>query len=282
MGVVGRVDPVQHPLDIAPDHRQRGPQLVGDVGQQGAALGLVGLETLGHLVEGVGQAGDLSRPPHLDPGRVVPAGDPVGRLHHVPDRGRHPPHRPAGHERHAQQRQDQQRERRAVPTASAATTRPELAAPEQPPGDPAGQKGEPKGQRHQQPDPPRKPPPGAAPPRPPSPRAAPPRRRERLPLRPPRRPPPRPWPTGCGPPRPLSTWRGPARPGGPVLRGAPAAPAGVVDSAALSIWGWATLPHRGTRHRRVGFRRARGRGIRPAPGRAVVRHRRTGSRRRGR
>ena len=85
---VGRVDAVDERLDVALDHRQRGAQLVADVGQQRAALALVGLEPGGHRVEAAGQLEQLGRPAIrlLDPDRVVAGLDPARRVGQLGDR----------------------------------------------------------------------------------------------------------------------------------------------------------------------------------------------------
>ena len=57
---VGRMDSVDQRLDVALDHGQRRAQLMADVGQQRAALLLVGLESGRHRVESASQL--LDRP----------------------------------------------------------------------------------------------------------------------------------------------------------------------------------------------------------------------------
>ena len=54
-GRVGRVDAVEHRLDVAGDDRQRRAQLVADVGQEQATLALVDVEPLDHRVEAARQ-----------------------------------------------------------------------------------------------------------------------------------------------------------------------------------------------------------------------------------
>ena len=51
MGGVGRVDAIDDGLDAAGDDRERRPQLVADVGEEGPPLQLVGLEPFDHRVE---------------------------------------------------------------------------------------------------------------------------------------------------------------------------------------------------------------------------------------
>jgi hypothetical protein len=51
MGVVTRIDPVQHALGVATDDRERGAQLMRHVGEEIAPLRFIHLETAGHGVE---------------------------------------------------------------------------------------------------------------------------------------------------------------------------------------------------------------------------------------
>ena len=73
------ITPSRKRLEVALQVRQRGPQLVGGVGDEVAAHLLLLLERGGHLVERVGEAGELLRPLARDAGRVVAVGDPPGR-----------------------------------------------------------------------------------------------------------------------------------------------------------------------------------------------------------
>src|SRR3989442_8909046 len=73
-------DAVAKRLEIALEVRQRGPQLVGRIGDELATHPLLFLERGRHLVERVGQADDLVRTTPRDPGSVVAARDlPGGR-----------------------------------------------------------------------------------------------------------------------------------------------------------------------------------------------------------
>jgi hypothetical protein len=175
VGLIGGIKPVEHPLDGTADHRQRRAQLVGDVGEQGAALLLVRLQARGHLVERLGQAAHLLRTPGLDAGGVVTARDPVGRLHDVADRRRHAPHQPPGQQRdhHDPEEHDRDREQRR---AAAPLAGPEATG--QQPEKEAGEEREQDEQREQEADAAREAPPAPA---------ALPGRREGLALRPPGR-----------------------------------------------------------------------------------------------
>ena len=62
---VGRVDAVGDRLGLAPDDRQRRPQLVGHLGQEGAAPRLRRLQPGAHRVEGARQVGETPQPPSL-------------------------------------------------------------------------------------------------------------------------------------------------------------------------------------------------------------------------
>ena len=76
------MDAVEDRLDVALDDGERRPQLVGDVGEEAPALGLVRLEPGGHRVEAAGQLRDRAgtRAAALDARRVVAGLDPRGLL----------------------------------------------------------------------------------------------------------------------------------------------------------------------------------------------------------
>ena len=78
VGLVGRMDAVEDRLDAALDDGERRPQLVGDVGEERPALGLVGLEPGGHRVEAAGEGADRRRdgPTVSTRARVVAGLDP--------------------------------------------------------------------------------------------------------------------------------------------------------------------------------------------------------------
>ena len=76
---VGRDDAVAQRLEVALQVRQRRAQLVRRVGDEVAAHRLLALEAGGHLVERIGQAGELLGALARDAGRVVALGDPPGR-----------------------------------------------------------------------------------------------------------------------------------------------------------------------------------------------------------
>ena len=78
-------------LEIALQVGQRGPQLVRRVGDEVAPHPLLLLERRGHLVERIGQAGELLGAFARDAGRVVAIGDPAGRRADLVERaGEHP------------------------------------------------------------------------------------------------------------------------------------------------------------------------------------------------
>ena len=85
LAVIARVDAVDHALDVAADDRQRISQLMRDVGQQHPPLLLVGLEPVGHRVEGEHQATHRWRAVRLDPHRVVALRNTIRRLHYGAD-----------------------------------------------------------------------------------------------------------------------------------------------------------------------------------------------------
>ncbi len=87
---VGRDDPVTDGLEVALQVGQRGAQLMRGVGDDVAPLALALLEGGGHLVEGVGQAGQLVRRRAWHARGEVPAG-------HAPRRGAHFRQRPGDH-----------------------------------------------------------------------------------------------------------------------------------------------------------------------------------------
>ena len=78
-GPVGDDDAVAQRLEVALQVGQRRAQLVRRVGDEVAPHRLLALEAGGHLVERVGQAGQLLRAFARDAGRVVAVGDPPGR-----------------------------------------------------------------------------------------------------------------------------------------------------------------------------------------------------------
>ena len=88
VGRIGRVDPVHDRLEVALDDGQRRPQLVADLGEEVAALALVGLEAGGHRVEAghelAGRAAALARGPDAD--RVVAGFDPAGGVDQLVER----------------------------------------------------------------------------------------------------------------------------------------------------------------------------------------------------
>ena len=95
--VVGRPvcldDAVAERLEVALQVGQRGPQLVGRVGDEVPAHRLLALEAGRHLVERVGEAGELLRAVARDAGRVVAVGDPARGAAHLGDRaGEHAGH----------------------------------------------------------------------------------------------------------------------------------------------------------------------------------------------
>ncbi len=75
---VGRDDAVAQRLEVALQVGQRRPQLVGGVGDEVAAHLLLPLERGGHLVERVGEAGQLLGALARDARRVVAVGDRAG------------------------------------------------------------------------------------------------------------------------------------------------------------------------------------------------------------
>ncbi|CAM3822942.1 hypothetical protein NOZE110980_16640 [Nocardioides zeicaulis] len=94
---IGRHDPVGEVLQQGGHGGQRGAQLVGDGGDEVAALAVDGLEVLGHGVERRCEASDLvgRRGPH--PPRVVAAGHRPRHLGHPPQRLDHPGREQLGH-----------------------------------------------------------------------------------------------------------------------------------------------------------------------------------------
>ena len=84
---VGRVDAVDDRLEVALDDGQRRPQLVADLGQQGAALALVGLQARRHRVE-AGTSWRTARRPRARPDAhgVVAGLDRAGRLDELVER----------------------------------------------------------------------------------------------------------------------------------------------------------------------------------------------------
>ena len=90
---VGLDDAVAQRLEVALQVGQRGPQLVGRVGDEVPPHRLLALEAGRHLVERIGEAGELLRAVARDPGRVVAVGDPAGGAADLGDRaGEHAGH----------------------------------------------------------------------------------------------------------------------------------------------------------------------------------------------
>ena len=95
--VVGRPVRLDHSvaqgLEVALQVGQRRPQLVRGIGDEVAPHRLLSLEAGGHLVERVGEAGELLRAVARDPCRVVALGDPAGGAADLGDRpGEHAGH----------------------------------------------------------------------------------------------------------------------------------------------------------------------------------------------
>ena len=87
VGRVGRVDPVEQGLEVALDHRERGSELVGDVGEEAAARRILRLEPCGHRVEGPAQASHLASALVIgDPNGVVGSLDPPGGIDELRER----------------------------------------------------------------------------------------------------------------------------------------------------------------------------------------------------
>ena len=101
-GLVGDDHAVPERLEIALQVRQRGPQLVGGVGDEVAPHPLLLLEAGRHLVERIGERGDLLRAFAGHARRVVALGDPARR---GPDLAERPGEHPAHHERDADARE---------------------------------------------------------------------------------------------------------------------------------------------------------------------------------
>ena len=102
---VGDDHAVAERLEIALQVGQRRPELVRGVGDEVAPHRLLAFETGGHLVERVGEAGDLLRAFARDPGGVVAVGDPSCRRADLGERPREHPReddreRDAGDHRH--------------------------------------------------------------------------------------------------------------------------------------------------------------------------------------
>jgi hypothetical protein len=121
--VVGRPVRDDHPiaqrLEVALQVGQRGAQLVGRVGDEIAPHHLLALQAGGHLVERIGEAGDLLRPFSGDARRVVAVGDPAGGGAHFGERPREHPReddrkRHAGDDRHHDRGDDHGRDRAVV------------------------------------------------------------------------------------------------------------------------------------------------------------------------
>ena len=106
----GLGDPVEQCLVPGLQHRDRGAQLVGDVGDQVPAQLFLPVPRVGHLVERGRQFAQLAGRGHLaDPGGALPAP-------HGPGHGDDPLHRagdPPGHGQPGQQRQQRRQPGRA-------------------------------------------------------------------------------------------------------------------------------------------------------------------------
>lgn len=83
---VGGINVVEHALDGALDDGEGSSQFVGDVGEQALALLLVGLEPLGHGVEGGHHPARFARTAGGDAGRQVTVGHAVGGVYNLGER----------------------------------------------------------------------------------------------------------------------------------------------------------------------------------------------------
>ena len=93
---VGRVDAIDHRLEVAGDDGQRRPELVADVGEERSTLPLIDLEPLDHRVEPMDELADRSWGPtgDLDADRIVAALDAAGRVDESIERARRTPDGP--------------------------------------------------------------------------------------------------------------------------------------------------------------------------------------------
>ena len=88
---IGRDDAVAQRLEIALQVRQRRPQLVSRVRDELSSHPFLFLERCGHLVERIGERGDLLRPVARNAGRVVAIRDPPGGGADLAERSRQHP-----------------------------------------------------------------------------------------------------------------------------------------------------------------------------------------------
>ena len=136
--LVGRHDAVGEVLQDGGQAGQRGAQLVGDGGDQGALLLVDRVQLGGHLVERAGQLADLVGRLRADPAAVVAAGHPPRGLGHLAQRRHHPGGEQLGHAECQRDGHRQRQEQRyagprsgQAPISAAATTdarRPERRA----------------------------------------------------------------------------------------------------------------------------------------------------------
>ncbi len=183
---VGRVQPVEHGLGVAADHRERGPQLVCEVGQQLPAPGFVVLQAVGHAIERIGESSVITTTPWFDASGEISVGHTPDSFHHVPHRSRRPTH--ASHDGHPGEGEANHQEEGEREEATPAIPRTTIPAPSEhgaqhPPRHHQEQEEHPGAQQH-----PTKEPAAHASPGVPSAFGW-----ERFSLRPPRRPPPAPW-----------------------------------------------------------------------------------------
>ena len=100
---IRRIEAVEHRLDVAADHGQRGPQLVREVGEQLTTPVLIGFQTPGHAIERLRELSIVSPAPNLDLSGEIAVRDAAHGLHHVADRTGRPAHSP----HHEDERDDQ-------------------------------------------------------------------------------------------------------------------------------------------------------------------------------
>ena len=86
VGVVARMDTVELGFDLAPQHRERCPQLVRHVGEEAAASLLGCLELAGHVVECPSERAHRSWSGGTDPGVVLATAEPFGAVEQFADR----------------------------------------------------------------------------------------------------------------------------------------------------------------------------------------------------
>ena len=106
--VVARAKPIEHALEPAPDDRQRGPQLMADVGEQRPAALVRCREALGEGVQRTGSRPKLTWPALGNANLVVADREPVGGRQQVRDGGGDAPR--AAAERDQQDRPNRDRE----------------------------------------------------------------------------------------------------------------------------------------------------------------------------